>query len=112
VRETQIDQRIVLEVPLHGEYLCHSVGERRASQSDKAFVLLQEIADLDEHVEGALRVCIGKSRDARHLGVEIEVLITIGNQDPFRKEVMSFGYFEAVNSLITLSTESRSESTL
>jgi hypothetical protein len=44
--------------------------------------------------------------------MEEEILIAVGNEHPFRKEVMSLGYFEAVNSLISLRTASKSESTL
>ncbi len=70
-------QSLQLEVSLHGEELSQGISDGCARQPDDFAAVVLCPTELHEHIECALAVGVGQSRDASHAGAEIQILVGV-----------------------------------
>ena len=92
VCQTLVADGVVLQVTHHRVQLRHGVADGRSGSKHNATAVgqLVDIAALQEHVRGFLRIAGGKSCDISHLGIEEEVLETVRlvNIEPVNAELL------------------------
>jgi len=79
VRQIAVAERVMLQIAHHGEQLRHGVGNRRAGRKHNALAAgdLVNIAALQKHIRGFLRIGGGKTCDVAHFGVKEQILVAV-----------------------------------